>query len=104
MECPETPDCKFDESHRYDATEASDYFRSSAIWNMAKFRQRMVDYMLENTAFLGKMPDSPVASSGRQVWPGSFGTLIPLYDFSASCPYVTKHNEYAVNLHKKSVS
>jgi len=126
IECPETPDCKFGESHRYDATEASDYFRSSAIGNMAKFRQRMVDYMLASEDYngyshmivvdldlgvsfsplgilhsLGKMPDSPVASSGRQVWPGSFGTLIPPYDFSAFRPYVTKHNEYAVNLHKK---
>lgn len=126
MECPEAQDCKFGESHRYDATEASDYFRSSAIGNMAKFRQRMVDYMLSSEKYkdhshmivvdldlgisfsplgilhtLGKMPDNPVASSGRQVWPGSFGTLVPPYDFSAFRPYVTKQNEYAVNLHKK---
>jgi hypothetical protein len=53
MECPETPDCKFGESHRYDATEASDHFHSSAIWNMAKFRQRMVDYMLVSEVYNG---------------------------------------------------
>jgi hypothetical protein len=126
MECPETAGCKFGESHRYDATEATDYFRSSAIGNMAKYRQRMVDYLVSNTKYddyshmividldlgisfsplgilhsLGKMPDNPVASSGRQVWPGSFGTLVPPYDFSAFRPFVTEQNSHIVNLHNK---
>mmetsp|Transcript_6760 Transcript_6760/g.9829 ORF Transcript_6760/g.9829 Transcript_6760/m.9829 type:complete len:752 (-) Transcript_6760:25-2280(-) len=129
MECPGTTDCKFGESHRYDATEAADYFRSSAIGNMAKFRQRMVDYLVSSEKYdnfshmvvldldlgisfsplgilhsLGKMPDNAVASSGRQVWPGSFGSLVPPYDFSAFRPFVTKRNEYTVNLHKKFCS
>jgi len=126
MECEDAPDCKFGVSHRYDATEATDYFRSSAIGNMAKYRQRMVDYILSNHKYddyshmividldlcislsplgvlhsLGMMPENPVASSGRQVWPGSFGTLVPPYDFTAFRPHVTKSNEHLVKLHKK---
>jgi len=91
MECPQTSDCKFGESHRLDTTEAHGYFCSSAIRNMAKFRQRMVDYMLASEVYnrhshmivvdldldaafspfgilhsLGKMPDSPSINSDRQ--------------------------------------
>jgi len=124
MECPENPQCLFGESHRYDAVESKDYYKSSAIGRMADYRQRMVDYILEKDLYrdyshmlvldldlgvsisplgilhsLGTMPNSPVASSGRQVWPGSSGTLIPPYDFSAYRAHPSKRNSRLLHLH-----
>jgi len=122
MECKEHPECMFGESHRYDSSESKDYFKSSAIGRMAEYRQRMVNYILENYKdyshmlvvdldlgvsisplgilhTLGTLPDSPVASSGRQVWPGSSGTLIPPYDFSAYRAYPTERNSRLLHLH-----
>jgi hypothetical protein len=126
MECAEAVDCKFGESHRYDATEAKDYFKSSAIGKMAEYRQRMVDYVVGNPFYndyshmialdldigvslsplgilhtLGIMPKDPVASSGRQVWPGSFGTITPPYDFSAFRAVETPSNQHIMKLHEK---
>lgn len=125
MDCgPDNFDCKFGISHRYDAKEASHYFQSSAIGKMADYRQRMVDHILEKyptyshmivvdldlkvslSPFgilhsLGTHPEAAVASSGRQVWPGSMGTLIPPYDFSAfrtSLP-VSQKDEHLHKLH-----
>lgn len=124
MQCSEHPECQFGESHRYDSSESKDYFKSSAIGRMAEYRQRIVSYILEEDAYkdyshmlvvdldlgvsisplgilhsLGTMPDSPVASSGRQVWPGSSGTLIPPYDFSAFRAYPTERNSRLLHLH-----
>jgi hypothetical protein len=126
IECKDAVDCKFGESHRYDSTESKDYFQSSAIGSMARFRQLMVDYVMAEPVYneyshmvvidldlgisvsplgvlhsVGKKPDNPVASSGRQVWPGSFGSLVPPYDFSAFRPTVTKENQHLVTLHQK---
>jgi hypothetical protein len=125
MDCgPDNFDCKFGISHRYDAKEASHYFQSSAIGKMADYRQRMVDHILDKyptyshmivvdldlqvslSPFgilhsLGTHPEAAVASSGRQVWPGSMGTLIPPYDFSAfrtSLPIAQK-DEHLHKLH-----
>jgi len=108
MECEEAVDCIFGESHRYDSFEAEAYYNSSAVGKMAAFRNRIVDYVRKEPKYeayshmlvmdldlgvsisplgmlhtLGEVPDNPVASSGRQTWPGSFGTLRPPYDFSA---------------------
>eukprot|EP00591_Stephanopyxis_turris_P011962 CAMPEP_0195515878 /NCGR_PEP_ID=MMETSP0794_2-20130614/6784_1 /TAXON_ID=515487 /ORGANISM="Stephanopyxis turris, Strain CCMP 815" /LENGTH=388 /DNA_ID=CAMNT_0040644371 /DNA_START=1129 /DNA_END=2293 /DNA_ORIENTATION=- len=126
MECDEAVDCKFGVSHRYDAKEAKDYFKSSAIGRMAEFRQRMVDYIVASPTYadyshmivfdldlsvslsplgvlhtLGELPNNPVASAGRQVWPGSFGTLVPPYDFSAFRAHKTDYNAHLLNLHQK---
>jgi len=128
MTCGEKhPDCKFGISHRYDATESKDYFTSSAIGKMADFRQGMVDYIVSSPQYesyshmivldmdlqisfspLGIMHtfgsnvnDSAVASSGRQVWPGSMGTLIPPYDFSAFRVIETPVNDRLLWLHSK---
>jgi len=123
MKCgDDNPDCKFGISHRYDATEEEDYFTSSAIGKMADYRQKMSDYIIETYSTfshmmvidldlkvslsplgilhtLGTVPDVAVASSGRQVWPGSMGTLIPPYDFSAFRPIETTQNKHLVNVH-----
>ena len=107
MECTEHPDCLFGASHRHDSSESKDYFMSSAIGRMAEYRQRVVDYVMEKDDYtehshvlvlyldlgviisplgtlhsLGSMPNILVASSGRQVWPGSSGSLSPPCDFS----------------------
>lgn len=126
IECQDAPDCVFGESHRYDSTESKNYFQSSAIGNMGKFRQRIVDHVMQSADYtdyshmlvmdldlgislsplgilhsIGKKPANPVVSSGRQVWPGSFGTLVPPYDFSAFRPTVTKENQQLVSLHER---
>jgi hypothetical protein len=124
MSCgDDNPDCKFGISHRYDATEAKDYFASSAIGKMADFRQRMSDYVLDEydtyshmvvidldlkvslSPFgilhsLGTVPDVAVASSGRQVWPGSLGTIIPPYDMSAFRPIPMEKNSHLHKVHQ----
>jgi len=125
IECEEAPDCKFGESHRYDALESKDYFESSAIGHMLDYRQRIVDYITSSQSYtsfshmlvmdldlaisisplgllhtLGKIPNYPVASSGRQVWPGSHGTLIPPYDFSAFRAYPTKRTRRILKIHE----
>ena len=126
MSCGEDyPDCRFGISHRYDATEEKDYFKSSAIGRMAEFRQRMVDYIVEEPYYkdyshmvvydldlkvsfsplgilhtLGILPDDIVASSGRQTWPGSWGTIVPPYDFSAFRPIETEYTRNMLRLQK----
>jgi len=127
MSCgADNPDCKFGLSHRYDATESKEYFKSSAIGKMADFRQRMVDYITQAPQYanfshmlvmdldlqvsisplglihsLGTVPDSAVASTGRQVWPGSLGTLVPPYDFSAFRALETPNNHKLLSLHDR---
>jgi hypothetical protein len=118
MECEDAPGCKFHESHRYESSEATDYFKASAIGPMAKYRQRMMDYILSTDKYkdyshvlvmdldigvslsplgvmhsLGLFHDKAIASASRQVWPGSFGTLIPPYDFAPFRAVRTKQNE-----------
>jgi hypothetical protein len=125
MECEDAPGCKFGEAHRYeDGFESIDYFKRSAVGSMVRFRQRMNDYILTAPAYqnythmlimdmdlgisvsplgllhsLGKAPNNTVASSGRTMFPGSLGTLVVPYDFSAFRPYVTDRNERVVKGH-----
>jgi len=126
MECEEAPGCKFNESHRYESTEATDYFKSSAIGPMAKYRQRMMKYILNSPKYanyshvlvmdcdigvslsplgvvhsLGLFHDKAIASASRQVWPGSFGTLIPPYDFAPFIAVRQNSNEKLFKLTQK---
>mmetsp|Transcript_15165 Transcript_15165/g.18466 ORF Transcript_15165/g.18466 Transcript_15165/m.18466 type:complete len:707 (+) Transcript_15165:418-2538(+) len=128
IECKEAPGCKFRESHR-DFEKDIPYDKTSAIGRMGEFRQRMVDYILEESKYsnfthfivldidlsvsisplgiihtIGKLPHEAVASSGRQPRPGSFGSLQPPYDFSAFVPYETNKNERMIHLNKKFCS
>jgi hypothetical protein len=115
----DNPDCEYHMSHRYDSTESKDYFTSSAIGKMADFRQKIVDYVkadpkyfdyshmvvvdidlqvsfsplgLMHTLGLDLAEDYAIASTGRQTWPGSMGTLTPQYDFSAFRAIETPNN------------
>jgi len=126
MDCEEAPECQFGLKHRYDGEESKDFFLSSAVGKMADFRQRVVDYVKTNEAYhdyshilvmdvdlgvslsplglihaLGKKSDVAVASSGRQPWPGSFGSLTPQYDFSAFRSIETPRNRRIIWLHQK---
>ena len=126
MECEEAPGCKFHETHRYESIEAKDYFKSSAVGKMPEFRQRMVDYIVNTAKYsdyshmlvmdldicvslsplgvmhsLGLLPDKAVASASRQVWPGSFGTLTPPYDFAPFRAVETTSNKRLLDLTQK---
>lgn len=125
MECHDVPGCKFNLDHR-DYDRSKPYETSSAIGRMAEFRQRMVEYILTNPKYenythmivmdsdlgvslsplgvvhtLGLLPENPVASAGRQVWPGSFGTIVPPYDFSAFRVKKTVKNKRLLQLHER---
>jgi hypothetical protein len=102
------------------------YAKTSAIGRMAEFRNRMVTHILKDPSYtdfthmlvldvdlgvslsplgvlhtLGTLPNDVVASSGRQVWPGSFGTITPPYDFSAFQAHETPQNKRLLALHKQ---
>jgi hypothetical protein len=121
----DNPDCQFHISHRYEATEVDDYFQSSAIGKMAEFRQKIVDHIVADEYYdnfshmivfdmdlgvslspfgimhtLGTIPEEAVASSGRSVFPGSFGSIIKPYDMSAFRPVETHLNRNMLRLHK----
>jgi hypothetical protein len=120
----ENPDCKFNISHRYEAAEAEDYFQSSAIGKMAEFRQIIVDHIISEEFYenfshmvvldmdlavslspfgvlhtLGSLPDETVASSGRAVFPGSYGSIVGPYDMSAFRPIETELNKNMMRMH-----
>jgi hypothetical protein len=121
----DNPDCRFHISHRYEATEVDDYFQSSAIGKMAEFRQKIVDHIVADESYndfshmivfdmdlgvslspfgilhtLGNIPEETVASSGRSVFPGSFGSIIKPYDMSAFRPVETHFNQNLMRLHQ----
>lgn len=127
MECDEAPRCRFHESHRYESLEQKDqYFSSSAVGKMPQFRQRIMDYILSQKDYvnfshvlvidldigvsisplgvlhsLGLFSDKPVASASRQVWPGSFGTITPPYDFAPFRAVETPQNKPLLDLTEK---
>jgi len=129
LEC-EVQDCRFHEQHRdFSAEGKKPFAQTSAIGRMADFRNRMVTHILSNLRYanythmmvldidlgvsisplgilhtLGTLPQEIVACSGRQVWPGSFGTITPPYDFSAFQPHFTEENERLIELHRKFCS
>jgi hypothetical protein len=122
----ENPDCKFAISHRYDSLESKDFYKSSAVGKMPEFRQKLLDYILGKPSYdgyshfmvmdidlavsisplgllhtLGKLPHAPVASSGRETFPGSFGTQMPIYDTVATRFFPTPANQLLLDLHQK---
>ncbi|CAB9500085.1 expressed unknown protein [Seminavis robusta] len=127
MSCPEAEDCKLKREHRYDGKKDEDFFTAPSIGLMHKFRQRMVDYIIDKPEYnnfshmmqidldigvslsplgvlhsIGKAKDSAaVASSCRQPWAGGLGTLVPPYDFNAFQPLRTKENERLFQIHEK---
>lgn len=125
LDCPDAVDCKFGKSHRYDAKESKDFFMSSTIGEMHLFRQRVMDHILESSQYedyshvlqldldlgisisplgvvhsLGSVQDTAIASSCRQPWPGSLGTLAPPYDFNAFESAATRDTQWLKQLHE----
>jgi hypothetical protein len=126
MDCPEAVDCKFGKSHRYDATEAKDFWMSSTIGEMHLYRQRVMDHILASSQYqgyshilqldldlgisisplgilhsLGSSQDTAIASSCRQPWPGSLGTLVPPYDFNPFESVNTTDTTWLKRLHQQ---
>lgn len=127
MDCEEAPNCRFHESHRYESLEQKDrYFTSSAVGKMPQFRQRIMDYIVANKDYatfshilvldldigvsisplgvlhsLGLFSNVPVASASRQVWPGSFGTITPPYDFAPFRAVETPQNKPLLEMTQK---
>lgn len=124
MECEEAVDCKFGKKHR--DSDTGDYTKTKAIKDMDVFRQRITDYITGSPLYedyshmlvldmdlgvsispfgllhsLGKHPDSAVASSGRQLYPMSFGSLDTPYDFSAFRPVATQANSWLLGMHEQ---
>lgn len=123
IECEDYPGCKFKELHR---DKKDEFEKTSAVGRMGEFRQRVVDHVLNDTKYvdyshllvldidlsvsisplgilhsLGVKPEDSIASSGRQARPGSFGSLVPPYDFSAFVPHATDDNKRMIALNKQ---
>lgn len=120
--CPEAENCKFGKGTRYDLS--TDFWTSSTVGEMHKFRQRVLDYITTKEVYndyshilqmdldigvsispfgvlhsLGYTQDKSIASSCRQPWPGGLGTLAPPYDFNAFESLPTKDTERLKSLH-----
>jgi len=123
MECAEAPGCKFGKKHR--DSDTISYAKSRAIGDMDVYRQRVADYITTNPKYqsfshmmvididlaislsplgvlhtLGQHPENAVASSGRMLWPSSFGSLTAPYDFSAFRPWATEKNHNVLSWHE----
>lgn len=124
IECEDSPKCQFKYAHRDKSN--GDFERSSSIGKMGEFRQRVVNHILNDTKYvdyshflvldvdlsvsisplgilhsLGVKPNDSIASSGRQARPGSLGSLVPPYDFSAFTPHESEDNTRMIQLNKK---
>jgi hypothetical protein len=125
MECEEAKDCKFGKRHR-DRGEKGGFGASKAVGDMDIYRQRVTDYVTESPYYadfshmlvldldlgvslspfgllhsLGEHPENAVASSGRQLLPGSWGTLVTPYDASAFRPWPTLTNHWMLSIHQR---
>lgn len=123
MECAEAVDCKMGKKHRDNG--GKNFATSKAVGDMDVYRQRVTDYIMESPAYsrythmlvvdidiavslsplgllhtLGERPNNAVASSGRQLFPFSLGTMAPPYDMSAFRPWATEDNHIALSLHE----
>jgi hypothetical protein len=127
MECEEAKDCKFGKKHRdHDDDEKNAFATSKAVGDMDIYRQRVADYITESPYYadfshmlvldldlgvsisplgllhsLGEHPENAVASSGRQLLSGAWGTLDTPYDASAFRPWATETNHWILMLHER---
>jgi len=130
MSCgEENPDCHLNVADRYDNMNHFKNKKSSGVGKLGDFRQGLLEYILKKDEYknfshmialdvdlgtsispLGMLhtlglesslaQEHVVASSSRQVWPGSLGTIIPPYDLSAFRPKETKRNQRLRELQK----
>ena len=124
MECPEAENCKLGKLHR--DHNNGHYTTSKAIGDMDVFRQRITDYITDSPTYenfshmlvvdidlavsmspfgllhtLGTHPENPVACSGHQLFPMSFGSISTPYDFSAFVPWATEDNNFFLGMHEQ---
>lgn len=130
MSCgPRNPECKLGIVDRYDVplTTAT----ASGVGRLGEFRQILMDYILGKEQYreyshmvvldvdlgvslspLGLLhtlgidnghlaTKHVVASASVQVWPGTFGTITPPYDFSAFRPKKDESNTKVRGMHKR---
>jgi hypothetical protein len=129
MSCgPMNPECKLGIVDRYDVSLTLS--TASGVGRLGEFRQRLMNYILTKEEYqlythmivldvdlgisispLGLLhtlgldngrlaTEYIVASSSRQVWPGTLGAITPPYDFSAFRPKKEESNKRVRTMHK----
>jgi len=131
ISCGESnPDCKLGVMDRYDNMPYFSNPNASGVGKLGEFRQIVLDYIMKSDKYkdfshmlvldvdlgtsispLGLLhtlgleneiaQTHVVATSSSQVWPGTFGTIIPPYDLSAFRPKPTKYNSKIREMHQK---
>ena len=126
---PKNPDCKLGIIDRYDNMPYFSNPNASGVGKLGEFRQIVLDYIMKSDYYKnyshmlildvdlgasisplglihtlgledGISQTNVVATSSRQVWPGTFGTIIPPYDLSAFRPAPTKRTTKIRQMHK----
>ena len=129
MSCgPMNPECKLGIVDRYDVSLTLS--TASGVGRLGEFRQRLMNYILTKEEYqsythmivldvdlgisispLGLLhtlgldngrlaAEYIVASSSKQVWPGTLGAITPPYDFSAFRPKKEESNKRVRTMHK----
>jgi hypothetical protein len=114
-------DCKLKELHRYD--QAGQGMNISITAKMAKYRNRLVDHILDNYAdhshmiafdmdlaipisvlgvlhSIGIIPNAPVTCRGIMPWQGSMGTQYVPYDMTAFWDHPKNRNPLFLHAHE----
>jgi len=124
------PDCLLNVVDRYENMPSFSNPKASGVGKLGDFRQIVIDHILKTPSYnnyshmivldvdigtsispLGLLhtlgqnnaelsQHYVVASASVQVWPGTFGTITPPYDFSAFRPLPTERNERLRSMHK----
>jgi hypothetical protein len=124
------PDCTLNVMDRYENMPSFSNPKASGVGKLGDFRQIVINHILETPAYenyshmivldvdigtsispLGLIhtlglnnaelsQKYVIASASEQLWPGTFGTMTPPYDFSAFRPLPTERNEQLRNMHK----
>ena len=124
------PDCTLNVMDRYENMPSFGNPKASGVGKLGDFRQVVMNHILETPAYdkyshmivldvdigtsisplgllhtlgLNKAELSQkyvIASASVQLWPGTFGTIRPPYDFSAFRPLPTERNERLRNMHQ----
>ncbi|KAL3803431.1 hypothetical protein ACHAWO_003586 [Cyclotella atomus] len=124
------PDCTLNVMDRYENMPSFSNPKASGVGKLGDFRQIVINHILETPAYdnyshmivldvdigtsispLGLIhtlglnnaelsQKYVIASSSEQLWPGTFGTMTPPYDFSAFRPLPTERNKRLRNMHK----
>jgi hypothetical protein len=124
------PDCQLNVMDRYENMPSFSNPKASGVGKLGDFRQIVMNHILKTPKYdnyshmivldvdigtsispLGLLhtlglnnaelsQEYVIASASVQVWPGTFGTITPPYDFSAFRPLPTERNERLRNMHQ----